>query len=114
MIAVRYRRRYLLCQVLTIIGVIFLLALGSYSYLDNNPVLGSILTGNALLGLLNLYLLKRSGNVERAARILSIILLMLSFSLLVEHVDASVQVEFAFLVDETGDAFSSRYTLNLR
>lgn len=38
----------------------------------------------------------------------------LSFSLLVEHVDASVQVEFAFLVDETGDAFSSRYTLNLR
>ena len=83
MIAVRYRRRYLLCQVLTIIGVIFLLALGSYSYLDNNPVLGSILTGNALLGLLNLYLLKRSGNVERAARILSIILLMLSFSLLV-------------------------------
>jgi hypothetical protein len=38
----------------------------------------------------------------------------LSFSLLVEHVDASVQVEFAFRVDETGDAFSSSYTLNLR
>jgi len=38
----------------------------------------------------------------------------LSFSLLVEHVDVSVQVEFAFRVDETGDAFSSSYTLNLR
>ncbi|WP_232364420.1 putative bifunctional diguanylate cyclase/phosphodiesterase [Salinimonas lutimaris] len=83
MMAVRYRRRYLLCQVLTIIGAIFLLALGAYSYLDNNPVLGSILTGNTLVGLLNLYLLKQSGNVERAATILSIILLVLSLSLLV-------------------------------
>lgn len=37
-----------------------------------------------------------------------------TFSLLVENVNASVQLDFAFEVDGTGEAFSSRYTLSLR
>ena len=83
MLAVRYRRRYRLCQVLTILGVIFLFALGSFSLVDGAEVLGSILIVNALVGLLNIYLLKRTGNVERAASILSGILFFLSMSLII-------------------------------
>ncbi|MBL7252020.1 PKD domain-containing protein [Alloalcanivorax marinus] len=37
-----------------------------------------------------------------------------TFSLLVENVNASVQLDFAFEVDGTGETFSSRYTLNFR
>ncbi|MDO6565603.1 EAL domain-containing protein [Alteromonas sp. 1_MG-2023] len=83
MLAVRYRRRYRLCQVLTILGVIFLFALGSFSLIDGAQVLGCILILNALVGLANLYLLKRTGNVERAATILSGILFFLSMSLII-------------------------------
>ncbi|AMJ85867.1 putative bifunctional diguanylate cyclase/phosphodiesterase [Alteromonas sp. Mac1] len=83
MLAVRYRRRYRLCQVLTILGVIFLFALGSFSLVDGAEVLGTILIVNALVGLLNIYLLKRTGNVERAASILSGILFLLSMSLII-------------------------------
>ncbi|WOI36842.1 EAL domain-containing protein [Alteromonas sp. CI.11.F.A3] len=83
MLAVRYRRRYRLCQVLTILGVIFLFALGSFSLVDGAEVLGTILIVNALVGLLNIYLLKRTGNVERAASILSGILFFLSMSLII-------------------------------
>ncbi|MBQ4828741.1 EAL domain-containing protein [Alteromonas sp. MMG017] len=83
MLAVRYRRRYRLCQVLTILGIIFLFALGSFSLVDGAEVLGTILIVNALVGLLNIYLLKRTGNVERAASILSGILFFLSMSLII-------------------------------
>ena len=83
MMAVRNRRRYRLCQVLTIIGVLFLFALGSVSFLDNNSLLGTLLISNAVVGLLNLYLLKKTGNVERAATILSVILIFLSMSLMI-------------------------------
>lgn len=83
MMAVRNRRRYRLCQVLTIIGVLFLFALGSVSFLDNNSLLGTLLVSNAVVGLFNLYLLKKTGNVERAATILSLILFFLSMSLII-------------------------------
>ena len=83
MLAVRYRRRYRLCQVLTILGVLFLFALGIFSVVDGAHVLGTILIVNALVGLLNLYLLKRTGNIERAATILSGILFFLSMSLII-------------------------------
>ena len=83
MLAVRHRRRYRLCQVLTILGVIFLFALGSFSIVDGAHVLGTILIVNALVGLLNIYLLKRTNNVERAATILSGILFFLSISLII-------------------------------
>ena len=83
MLAVRQRRRYTLCHVLTILGVFFLAAFGSLSLINNSHVLGTILLINALVGLINLYLLKRSGNVERAAKILSGILFVLSMSLLI-------------------------------
>ncbi|QDG40342.1 EAL domain-containing protein [Alteromonas mediterranea] len=83
MVAVRRNRRYKLCQILTIIGVLFLCTLGSLSLLDNARLLGAMLLSNATLGILNLYLLKRSGNVERAAIILSFILCSLSLGLLI-------------------------------
>ncbi len=83
MLAVRHSRRYRLCQVLTIIGVLFLFILGGVSLLDGAYILGTILIVNALVGLLNLYLLKRTSNVERAATILSGILFFLSMSLLI-------------------------------
>ncbi|CAD5288303.1 Diguanylate cyclase/phosphodiesterase (GGDEF & EAL domains) with PAS/PAC sensor (fragment) [Alteromonas sp. 38] len=83
MLAVRYRRRYRLCQVLTILGVLFLFALGIFSVVDGAHVLGTILIVNALVGLLNLYLLQRTGNIERAATILSGILFFLSMSLII-------------------------------
>ena len=83
MLAVRYRRRYRLCQILTILGVLFLFALGTFSVVDGAYVLGTILIVNALVGLLNLYLLKRTGNIERAATILSGILFFLSMSLII-------------------------------
>ncbi|WP_419227343.1 putative bifunctional diguanylate cyclase/phosphodiesterase [Alteromonas sp. OM2203] len=83
MIAVRKSRRHTLCYVLTIIGVIFLCALGSYSLYDGSIFLGSVLLINAVVGLINLYVLKRSNNVERAAIILSAILFVLTISLLV-------------------------------
>jgi diguanylate cyclase (GGDEF)-like protein len=83
MLAVRYRRRYRLCQILTILGVIFLFTLGSFNLIDGAHVLAVILISNALVGLLNLYLLKRSGNIERAATILSGILFFLSISLII-------------------------------
>lgn len=82
MMAVRYRRRYRLCQVLTVLGVLFLVALGSFSLLDGNQVLGAILLVNALVGLFNLYILKKTDNVERAASILSGILFVLSMCLI--------------------------------
>ena len=81
--AVRFRRRYRLCQVLTVIGVLFLLALGSINLISNARFLGILLLSCAFVGLVNLYLLKRSGNVERAATILSCILCFLSISLLI-------------------------------
>ena len=71
MVAVRFRRRYRLCQVLTFIGVLFLLALGSINLTGNMVFLGVLLISNAVVGLINLYVLKRSGNVERAATVLS-------------------------------------------
>ena len=83
MMQVRHRRRFVLCQVLTVIGVIFLFALGGLSLFNDALLLGSILVSNGLIGLVNLYLLKRSGNVERAAVILSGILFVLSMSLLI-------------------------------
>ncbi|MFW8589671.1 putative bifunctional diguanylate cyclase/phosphodiesterase [Glaciecola sp. 2405UD65-10] len=83
MLAVRYSRRYRLCQVLTILGVIFLFALGSLSLIDNAHILGALLISNGILGLLNLYLLSRTKNVERAALILSGILFVLSMSLII-------------------------------
>jgi len=83
MIAVRRSRRHTLCYVLTIIGVIFLCALGSYSLYDGSIFLGSVLLINAVVGLINLYVLKRSNNVERAAIILSAILFVLTISLLI-------------------------------
>ena len=83
MIAVRNHRRYRLCQVLTIIGVVFLVVLGSTSLLGNNQVLGALLLSNGLVGLLNLFLLKRSGNVERAANILTVVLFILSMCLII-------------------------------
>ncbi|ASM49940.1 hypothetical protein PESP_a1891 [Pseudoalteromonas espejiana DSM 9414] len=83
MLAVRHRRRYTLCHVLTILGVLFLAAFGGLSLVSGSYVLGTILLINALVGLINLYLLKRSGNVERAAKILSGILFVLSMSLLI-------------------------------
>ncbi|WAJ72024.1 putative bifunctional diguanylate cyclase/phosphodiesterase [Catenovulum adriaticum] len=81
--AVRHHRRYTLCQVLTILGVLFLFTFGSLSFGNGAYFLGSTLILNACVGLVNLYLLKRSGNVERAARILSCILFVLSMSLLI-------------------------------
>lgn len=83
MMQVRHRRRFVLCQVLTVIGVIFLFALGGLSLYNDAFLLGSILVINGLLGLVNLYLLKRSGDVERAALILSGILFVLCMSLLI-------------------------------
>lgn len=83
MLAVRQRRRYTLCHVLTFLGVLFLTAFGGLSLVSGSQVLGTILLINALVGLINLYLLKRSGNVERAAKILSGILFVLSMSLLI-------------------------------
>ncbi|MEL0646833.1 EAL domain-containing protein [Pseudoalteromonas agarivorans] len=83
MLAVRQRRRYTLCHVLTILGVLFLAVFGSLSLINNSHVLGIVLLINAFVGLINLYLLKRSGNVERAAKILSGILFVLSMSLLI-------------------------------
>ncbi|CAM3020842.1 hypothetical protein PAT01_02320 [Pseudoalteromonas atlantica] len=83
MLAVRQRRRYTLCHVLTFLGVLFLAAFGGLSLVSGSHVLGTILLINALVGLINLYLLKRSGNVERAAKILSGILFVLSMSLLI-------------------------------
>ncbi len=83
MVAVRFRRRYRLCQVLTFIGVLFLLALGSINLTGNMVFLGVLLISNAVVGLINLYVLKRSGNVERAATVLSGILCFLSISLLI-------------------------------
>ena len=83
MMQVRHRRRFVLCQVLTNIGVIFLFALGGLSLYNDAFLLGSILVSNGLIGLVNLYLLKRSGNVERAALILSGILFVLCMSLLI-------------------------------
>ena len=83
MLAVRQRRRYTLCHVLTFLGVLFLTAFGGLSLVSGSHVLGTILLINALVGLINLYLLKRSGNVERAAKILSGILFVLSMSLLI-------------------------------
>lgn len=83
MLAVRHRRRYRLCQVLTILGVVFLGAFGGLSLVNGAYFLGSILMLNALVGLVNLYILKRTGNVEYAARILSGILFILSMSLLI-------------------------------
>lgn len=83
MLAVRQRRRYTLCHVLTFLGVLFLAAFGGLSLVSGSHVLGTILLINALVGLINLYLLKRSGNVERAAKILSGILFILSMSLLI-------------------------------
>ena len=83
MMQVRHRRRFVLCQVLTNIGVIFLFALGGLSLYNDAFLLGSILVINGLLGLVNLYLLKRSGDVERAALILSGILFVLCMSLLI-------------------------------
>lgn len=81
--AVRQSRRYTLCYVLTTIGVIFLCALGGFSLYDGSVLLGSILLANAAVGLFNLYLLKRSNNVERAAIVLSGILFTLSMTLLI-------------------------------
>ncbi|TMN71513.1 GGDEF-domain containing protein [Pseudoalteromonas sp. S1727] len=83
MLAVRHRRRYTLCQVLTLLGVIFLTTFGSLSLINGAYFLGSTLIINAILGVVNLYLLKLSGNVERAARVLSGILLVLSMCLLI-------------------------------
>lgn len=83
MMQVRHRRRFVLCQVLTVIGVIFLFALGGLSLYNDAFLLGSILVSNGLIGLVNLYLLKRSGDVERAALILSGILFVLCMSLLI-------------------------------
>ncbi|XQF90143.1 hypothetical protein ACOBV8_17170 [Pseudoalteromonas espejiana] len=68
---------------MTILGVLFLAAFGGLSLVSGSRVLGTILLINALVGLINLYLLKRSGNVERAAKILSGILFVLSMSLLI-------------------------------
>lgn len=83
MLAVRYRRRYKLCHILTILGVLFLFIFGTLSVFNGANVLGTILIVNALIGLINLYLLKRTGNVDRAATILSVILFFLSISLLI-------------------------------
>ncbi len=43
MMQVRHRRRFVLCQVLTVIGVIFLFALGGLSLYNDAFLLGSIL-----------------------------------------------------------------------
>ncbi|TKB04734.1 EAL domain-containing protein [Alteromonas portus] len=83
MMQVRHRRRFALCQILTVIGVIFLFALGSLSLYNHALLLGTILVSSAIVGLVNLYLLKRTGNVERAAIVLSGILFVLSMSLLI-------------------------------
>ena len=83
MMQVRHRRRFTLCQILTLIGVLFLFALGSLSLYNQALLLGSILISSALVGLVNLYLLKRTGNVERAAIVLSGILFVLCMSLLI-------------------------------
>lgn len=83
MLAVRQRRRYTLCHVLTILGVLFLCEFGTLSLVNGAYILGCILILNAFMGMVNLYLLKRSGNVERASAILSGILFVLSMSLLI-------------------------------
>ena len=83
MMQVHHRRRFTLCQILTLIGVLFLFALGSLSLYNQALLLGSILISSALVGLVNLYLLKRTGNVERAAIVLSGILFVLCMSLLI-------------------------------
>ena len=83
MMQVRHRRRFALCQILTVIGVVFLFALGSLSLYGQALLLGTILVSSALVGLANLYLLKRTGNVERAAIVLSGILFVLCMSLLI-------------------------------
>ncbi|WP_017445525.1 putative bifunctional diguanylate cyclase/phosphodiesterase [Gayadomonas joobiniege] len=82
-LAVPRRRRYRLCQILTIIGVVFLCSFGSLSLANGASFLGTILLTSALIGLINLYLLKRSRNVDRAAKTLTCILFVLSMSLLV-------------------------------
>ena len=83
MMQVRHRRRFALCQILTVIGVIFLFALGGLSLYNHALLLGTILISSALVGLVNLYFLKRTGNVEKAATVLSGILFVLSMSLLI-------------------------------
>ncbi len=83
MLAVRHRRRYRLCQVLTMLGILFLSVFGGVSFVNGANFLASVLLINVFVGLVNLYLLQRSGNVERAARVLSGILFVLSMSLLI-------------------------------
>ncbi|WP_026287130.1 putative bifunctional diguanylate cyclase/phosphodiesterase [Gilvimarinus chinensis] len=83
MLMVRARRRNILCQALSILGIFFLCVFGSLCLFNDSYFLGSILLLSAFVGLVNLYILKRSGDVERSARVLSCILFVLSISLLI-------------------------------
>jgi diguanylate cyclase (GGDEF)-like protein len=83
MLAVRRRRRLRLCQILTVLGVIFLFSFGFLSLTKGLVELALILLACSIVGLINLLLLHRTGNVERAATVLSGILFVLSMTLLI-------------------------------
>jgi len=83
LLKVRHHQRLRLCQTLTAIGSVFLLVFGVISLIDRSYTLGAVLLISMSVGIVNIYALHITGNIERAVYVLNGILFVLSLTLLV-------------------------------